>query len=225
MTRTFRVVSGVMALLVGACSDLASPTRSNAYDWRLIVTFDSLGPQLDTLSFHWPRSRLPVRIWVEDAGGLPDEVGHGIDQWKGALLYGEWDAKITSDSNNADVIVRLAPAPPPGPKPSAGRLGSMLLPQCDGATDLDTVATRFELRIPLHVYVNPLVASNDPDLARCLRVTTAHELGHSLGIFQHSTDANDLMFSAPAVDALSKRDINTVQTLYHFPPDMVPVGP
>jgi hypothetical protein len=33
------------------------------------------------------------------------------------------------------------------------------------------------------------------------------------------------MFSAPAVDALSKRDINTVQTLYHFPPDMVPVGP
>jgi len=32
MTRTFRVVSGVMALLVGACSDLASPTRSNAYD-------------------------------------------------------------------------------------------------------------------------------------------------------------------------------------------------
>ena len=80
----------------------------------------------------------------------------------------------------------------------------MLLPQCDGATDLDTVATRFELRIPLHVYVNPLVATNDPDLARCLRVTTAHELGHSLGIFQHSPDANDLMFTAPAVDALSK---------------------
>jgi hypothetical protein len=101
----------------------------------------------------------------------------------------------------------------------------MLLPQCEGATDFDTVATRFELSVPLHVYVNPLVPSNDPDLARCLRVTTAHELGHSLGIFQHSPDVNDLMFSAPAVDPLSQRDINTVQTLYHFPSDMVPVGP
>jgi hypothetical protein len=225
MTRSIRVIFSVAALFLVACSDLAAPTRSNAYDWRLIVTFDSLGPQLDTLSFHWPRSRLPVRIYVEDAGGLPDDVRQGIDQWKAAFLYGEWDAKITSDSNNADVIVRLAPPPPVGPKPSAGRLGSMLLPQCDGATDLDTVATRFELRIPLRVYVNPLVPSTDPDLARCLRVTTAHELGHSLGIFQHSSDANDLMFTQPAVDPLSRRDINTVQTLYHFPPDMVPVGP
>ena len=225
MSRSIRVIFAVTALLIGACSDLASPTRSNAYDWRLIVAFDSLGPQLDTLSFHWPRSRLPVRIWVEDAGGLPDEVAHGIEEWKAGFLYGEWDARVTSDSLNADVIVRLAPPPPPGPKPVAGRIGSMLLPECDGATDLDTVATRFELKIPLRVYVNPLVASNDPNLARCLRVTTAHELGHSLGIFQHSPDANDLMFTAPAVDALSHRDINTAQTLYHFPPDMVPVGP
>jgi hypothetical protein len=47
MTRTLRVICSVTALLVGACSELASPTRGDAYDWRLIVTFDSLGPQFD----------------------------------------------------------------------------------------------------------------------------------------------------------------------------------
>ena len=86
MTRTFRVICSVTALLVGACSELASPTRSDAYDWRLIVTFDSLGPQFDTLSFHWPRSRLPVRIWVEDAGGLPDECDTRHRSVEGAFL-------------------------------------------------------------------------------------------------------------------------------------------
>ena len=73
--------------------------------------------------------------------------------------------------------------------------------------------------------MNPLVALNDPSLPHCLQVTSAHELGHTLGIFQHSSDPNDLMFSQPAVDPVSPRDVNTVQTLYHSPEDMQPVGP
>ena len=154
---------------------------------------------------------LPVRIWVENTENLPSYVQRGIDLWRNAFLYGEWDAKVVSDSGSADVIVLLAPAPPPGPKPAPARLNSRFLPECDGATDLDTVATRFQLRIPLRVYVNPLVALNDPR--------------HTLGIFQHSSDPNDLMFSQPAVDPVSPRDVNTVQTLYHSPEDMQPVGP
>ena len=182
-------------MLLGACSELASPTRSNAYDWRLIVTFDSLGPQLDTLSFHWPRSRLPVRIYVEDAGGLPDDVSHGIDLWKtgvsvrgmGRQDHQRLEQRGYHRATGAGAAPRAANPRPRVSDPCCCR--SVTAPPI---SILSPPGSSFGSRV--RVYVNPVVPSTDPDLARCLRVTTAHELGHSLGIFQHSPDANDLMF-------------------------------
>lgn len=222
LRRNTWIIAAIVAL---ACGEISAPDRSDHYEWRLVVNYDSLGPRLDTLSFHWPRSSLPVRIWVEDAEELPASVSRGIGLWKGALLYGEWDARLVSDSLTADIVVRLGPSPGPVPPPVLARLRSALLPQCDGVTEIDTVSTRFELSLPLHVFINPLSLPGDPDLPRCLNVTVAHELGHSIGVFQHSPDANDLMFAQPAVDPLSRRDMNTIQVIYHYPANMVPVRP
>jgi predicted Zn-dependent protease len=59
----------------------------------------------------------------------------------------------------------------------------------------------------------------------CLTRVAAHEVGHTLGLFQHSDDPGDLMYSFPAVNRPSTRDANTVITLYGTVRNVAPVGP
>ena len=80
-----------------ACGDIAAPVRDDLYEWRLEAPAVP-GPGLDTLSFHWGRTELPVRVWVEDAVGLPATWPRAIDVWEAAFLYGEFEATVVSDS-------------------------------------------------------------------------------------------------------------------------------
>lgn len=213
-------IAGVAAVAGIACSDIISPSRNLLrYDWRLPIGSDSL-------TFHWPRTSLPVKIWVEDSFDVPARVREGITLWKAAFIYGEWDATLVSDSNTADVIVRTI-LPPPQTIPTPVRMAGFFAPTCQGATDLDTVATRFELEVPLHAYVHPDIPYSPTDtvLHRCLRTVAAHELGHTLGLFRHSPDSLDLMFAVPTATFLTDRDIGTAVNVYHLQSDMVPVRP
>jgi hypothetical protein len=224
--RNLGVITGIgltAGLVALGCGDGAGPSSVTGYDWRLIVAYDSAGiPKMDTLSFHWPRSSLPVKIWVEDQYALPVRVQEGITLWKTAFRSGEWDATIVSDSTTADVIFR-AIQPPPVLRASGVRVHALVAP-CFGATDVLTGATRFELLEPIRSYVFPSLP-NDPNITACLRAVAAHELGHTMGLFQHSSDSLDLMYAFPTVTALSARDIATVRNAYHSPSDMVPVRP
>jgi predicted Zn-dependent protease len=220
MTRNrLMTLAGLAALSTAiACSDIVSPNRVQRYDWRLIVQYDSAASTfVDTLSFHWPRSRLPVKIWVENADNLPEHIRGGINVWKNAFLYSEWDGTIVSDSNAADVIVR-AIQPPPNLR--ATRMNGMA-ESCEGATDVETGATRFELAVPIRSYVFVAVPGA-PDLEDCLARVATHELGHTIGLFQHSTDSLDLMYTFPSRLFLTDRDLGTAYNAYHFKADMVP---
>ncbi len=206
-------LGGAVAAL--ACADIASPSRADRYEWRRIV---ATGPgTADTLSFHWPRSRLPVRVWVEDTLNLPSDVQGGIDQWKAAFLYGEFDAVIVPDSSTADVVVR-AGSPVNGGF-SVIRLASTA-PECEGGTDFDLPSGSLELVPPIRVFVNPRFDPATPGVAECLALTTTHELGHAIGIFAHSPVATDIMFGDPVVPALSARDGATVEAAYHLQPNL-----
>ncbi len=217
---TFAALSVLAAAI--ACSDIVAPNRVLRYDWRLILNYDSAGSTfVDTLSFHWPRSSLPVKIWVEDQHEIPARVSEGIALWKSAFLYNEWDGKIVDDSTQADVLIRTV-LPPPA-SPALARIHGMAT-SCEGATDVDTVANRHELRLPIRVYIIASVPGA-PDLQDCLQAVSAHELGHSLGLFQHSTDSLDLMYAFPTRNFLTDRDLGTAYNDYHFPSDMVPVRP
>ena len=203
-----------------SCADIASPTRSDLYEWRRIVP---TGPgSADTLSFHWPRSRLPVRIWAQDTLSMVADVRSGIDRWEAAFLYGEFEAVVVSDSNTADVVVRTGSAAKGGF--SVVRLESALAPECDGGTDFELPAGSTQLTLPIRVFVNPRFDPASPGVAECMTLTTTHELGHAIGIFAHSPNTTDIMFGDPTVSSLSNRDRATAEVAYHIEPTLTP-GP
>jgi predicted Zn-dependent protease len=198
-----------------SCADIAGPSRNIAYEWRQIV---STPTGLDTLSFHWPQSRLPVRIWAADTLNLPAHVRHGIDVWEAAFLYGELRAVVVSDSTVADVIVTSGIAPKGGF--SVTRLESLMAPECQGATDVELAASGSEILPPIRVYVDPRFSPSSPGVDTCMALTTTHELGHSLGIFAHSTNSEDIMYADPVVTTLSPRDRATAELAYHTEPTL-----
>jgi hypothetical protein len=211
----------VCAAVAFACGDIGAPVRANLYEWRLEAP-SVPGPGLDTLSFHWSREHLPVRVWVENASGLPEHMARAIEVWESTFLYGEFDATVVSDSGSADVIVRGGT---PDDKLQRLRLHSALAPECAGATDLDIdVATR-ELRLPIRVFVDPRSIPDDPGIEPCLALTSIHELGHAIGIFAHSEDPEDIMYVDPEVDLPSDRDRRTAEAAYHTPANLQVVGP
>lgn len=214
---TLPILTTLIAVSSGlSCADIAAPTRSNAYEWRLITPTGT--GTTDTLSFHWPRSRLPVKVWAQDTLNLRTHASNGIDQWKAGFLYGEFDAVMVSDSNLADVIVSAGSAIKGGF--SVTRLGSMLAPQCEGGTDFDLPAGSREIQPPVRVFINLRVVPTAPDVEQCLALTTTHELGHAIGIFAHSPVATDLMFADPTALGPSERDRATAELAYHTEPTL-----
>ncbi len=161
MTARFRWVTAGLVVAGAACGDIATPIRNDFYEWRLIVPAAS-GSGNDSLSFHWPKERLPVRIWVEDAASLPVNVPAAIAAWRRAFLYNEFDATIVGDSATADVIVRAGSAP--GVQFSRTRLHSALALECAGATDLDISDDHSELQLPVRVFIDPRSEPNAPNL-------------------------------------------------------------
>jgi predicted Zn-dependent protease len=212
MTARQRWAAIALAFVGLACDDIAAPLRSDLYEWRLFVP-SATGT--DTISFHWPQERLPVRVWVEDAIELPADISQAISTWRSEFLYHEFDAVIVTDSTGADVIVRSGP--PPGPKLSIMRLPSALAPQCSGATDVDVSDDHRDLRLPIRIYVDAKSIPDAPGVPECVALTSMHEFGHSLGIFRHSPTPTDLMYGDPTVSQPSERDRNTAEVLYHVP--------
>lgn len=217
-----RLALVLAALTALACGDIAAPTRSGAYEWRL-ETPSVPGPGLDTLAFHWSQADLPIRVWVEDGDDLPAHMARAIDVWEEAFLYGEFRGTLVSDSATADVIVLRGS--PGDPKLGSRRLHAAMASECVGATDLDVDETNTQLRLPIRVFINPLSLPGDPNLERCLALTSIHEMGHALGIFAHAPDPEEIMFANPQVELPSARDQLTAEAAYHTPPTLEAVRP
>lgn len=207
-----------VALAALACREPTSPSRAGIYQ------FSSGGDV-----FRWPVDRLPVRFYAQPKGNLRFLTQRAIDAWAGLFLYGEFTGEMVGDSSAADVIVHADSAPdvPPDQGPPVyaceGNVHSPGSPPGTVTWDASTKA----IDGPLHLDVRILGAYSTEQVAACLRRTMIHEVGHALGLFQHSPNAEDIMYasanSGPLVVLPSERDRRTVEVLYHtqatvFPP-------
>jgi hypothetical protein len=206
MTR--RLMPWVILALATSCGDSSAPLRADAYEWRLFVP--TTGGR-DTLAFAWPSASLPVTIWAEDTLDLPTHAANAITTWQSQFLYGEFRGQMVSDSNDADIIITA------GQLPTSARMLRSMARECEGGTDVPLDPVTKILTPPFHVFIDPRLEGDIPAQPSCLNITTAHEIGHALGIFQHSPDPEDLMYSDPVVIAPSARDRNTINRAYHTP--------
>jgi len=168
--------------------------------------------------FRWPATYIPVRVYAEPAGELQRNVDSAMFLWVGAFRCGELSMTRITDSSLADIVVRN-PAVLPAPR-AALHFAADSVGMCTGRTDVALDGAN-RLERPIRSYV-ARVGIDSAATAACYHFVVAHELGHALGLFQHSGDVADLMYPVPRRRALSDADRYTIQLLYHTPPSIPP---
>lgn len=191
---------------------ITQPDRPAGYAFR---------SQPDNLVFHWNAGRMPVRYWAEPKGALPAYVDEGIRSWEDQFLYGEFEGTRITDSTTMQVRIEITgSAPPTAPLSTAPPA-----PACDGRTTL-TVGTDNHMALPIVVTLRWFAGFTAEQVANCLARVTVHEIGHTIGLLQHSDRVTDIMYGAPfgVVQAreLSSRDGASAQRLYHTASDITP---
>jgi len=204
-----RVALALALAALAACSDITlPPNHAPAYG------FDLSGDV-----FHWPVSRLPVRYFADTSGPMRAYVQRALDLWERQFLYGEFRAQLVDDSTTADVIVVWETTVPPDVPPDTGPP----VEACGGNTPPTFDSSGTALAAPLHTFLKVLASSATPgQLAACMQRTVVHELGHTLGLWQHASDSLAIMNFTPWVSVPSDKDRRTVEYLYHVTPTIAP---
>jgi hypothetical protein len=216
----------LLALLAAGCDSATVPERdrNEAYDFRLYMDQDS--PVL-----RWPNaSRIRVFLnpnTVEERNAeLLAAFRHASAVWENASLFVDYRFAQASSPQLADVIITWSGSPLPVETaqclPTGG--GDAFTWFC--VNEQRTRLVPFPLSsnhasgsVRIVVAIRDVIGGN-PQRVRSL---IAHELGHVLGLVQHSTSADDLMFEDPLVrDQPNTRDRVTVQILYQTRADITP---
>lgn len=195
--------------LAAACADPAIPDRTDSYGFD-----DGFGDV-----FRWPQEWLPVRIYADERGPMRKLISQGVAAWEAQFLYGEWRAELVADSNAADVIIRWSGTVPPDVPPDTG---SIQVIACSGLTQIVIDSASNAVERPIRVTANELGSFSPEFVIACYRRVLRHELGHTLGLLQHSSQTFDLMAAQPAVYLPTERDRVTAEILYHTTPTIGP---
>lgn len=218
-----RAVIGVfLAAGLAACDAPTVAPRTDLYD----VTSSTF----DGVIVRWPvSSTIRVHVVDEVAGGglLSSAAARGATAWNGAVLFGEYRLVLVEQPGDADVVLAWSDVPLPVDTsecpPDLGRGGVTRFCPDQAGNGL--------LPYPLLPGVDPgsgtvrmvvLISAEQRQNATRVRRIVAHELGHVLGILEHSAEASDLMFGDPQTASPARRDRAAVQVLYHTPADIVP---
>lgn len=230
--------AAVGAVLVGltACDAPTLPLNESPsagpaerpYDFRLPVTAtaeDSTGHR----TFHWPLGtevRILVLGEIEGRPLLRPALDRGLGRWNRAAVFGEFRLSATSEPTRADAVlmwddaepIYSSPAGCTGPTSGAAGTRGCLTPGQD-SLQVWPLRNGDSSRLLFRVTINR-AAQLDQET---VDVLVAHELGHVVGILNHSSFSGDLMWSGrPQSSALSERDRLTLRSLYQTEPTLFP---
>ncbi len=205
-------VAGLAGLAAfAACSDgtISQCFESDATAYPVYAPGDT------SVVFRWPASFMPVRIYAEPVNSLQANAQRGMQLWMNGFRCNELALQLWPDSTTADVVIRNPPNLPAPQTTGLMMSAGDSVGACVGRTDINVDTLNHLLLRPIRTYVSPN-SIDTAAIAACYHFVTAHEIGHTLGLFTHSGDPGDLMFAVPRHTALSNNDRYTIQGLYHF---------
>lgn len=224
--KTVWLLLAAVVLSVAGCESATVPARDgiSLYDFRLIT------PEADSLVLRWPVGST-IRVYVnrgtdpERFDALRSAFASGAEAWQAAALYGEYEITEVNSPDNADAVLTwsgdLLPVVVSDCAPGGSRAYTTFCLDDSGehlrpfplANSDRTGTVRFLLTVR---------STEGGEQAR-VNALVAHELGHLLGIAQHSRVQTDLMHEDQvSLSVPNARDRATVQVLYHTRPDITP---
>jgi predicted Zn-dependent protease len=152
---------------------------------------------------------VPVYIYLAEQGQslfIPC-VYQDFDTWS-HVTDGKLRFREVGYPDEARIIITLKPGPLMDPEASIGHANF-------NNEILDTANPMRVLKVNITVntgdlYTDLSVESRKEQVSKLV----LHELGHAIGIWGHSKDPNDIMYTHPIVSQLSSRDMKTVRRLY-----------
>jgi hypothetical protein len=216
------ILLGVVAL--AACDSPTVPERllTEVYDYRLLAP--------DPLVMRWPIGTT-VRVYVEPHpdpahyAALITALENGIAVWNASALYKEVQLERAAELNQADAVLIystvLQPVDVSACSPGGGLAYTTFCIDPDDSSRL----LLFPIRntgggnVKFLVTVRTQATLDSESVKRLV----AHELGHVLGIAQHSKRPTDLLYPGPITRSEpSPADRATLQVLYHSRADITP---
>jgi hypothetical protein len=197
--------------------------RNEVYDFRLFIDNDSV-------VLRWPNASR-IRVFLNPATNpdldplLRDAFRVGSTAWENATLYSDYAFAQVGVPEAADVIITWSGAPLPVETAQCPPGGGFAFTTFCVSPERNRLVP-FPLResaMPSRVRFLVTIRESSATNASRVRSLIAHELGHVLGIVQHSPNSQDLMFTDPvAREVPNTRDRVTVQLLYQTRPAIIP---
>lgn len=213
-----------LTLVLAACEGPTIPPSSanDIYPFHLETTPPSV--------LRWP-SGSTIRVFITGGAGeratvLEESFAEGAAQWNGTPWYGDYELVRVTSIAEADVLLRWSDEVPPvdfsGCEPQISRAVTTFCLRDDDATRLHVFPVSGSAA-PGSVRMIVSILTSEASRPDAVRRLVAHELGHVVGIAQHSPDNDDLMFGRELTRAtLSRRDQATVRVLYRTEPGVTP---
>jgi predicted Zn-dependent protease len=218
-----RILLTGAALLIAGCDPVTVPERNGAevFDFRLPLLPDSA-------VMRWP-SASRIAIYVNPApeaartSVLTDAFTQGATAWEAASLYATYSFAAANSPQEADVILTWSDVPAPvvtaNCQPSGGAAFTTFCLEGNHLFVYPLTNSQQQSHVRFIVTVRASEAGN----ATRVRTLVMHELGHVLGLAQHSPNPGDLMFANPLDRSEpNARDRASVQLLYQLQADITP---
>lgn len=175
-------------------------------DYSILTTKESRGERLI-----WQDWQMPLLVFIvmndpSQALFVP-EVYKDFDIWTQAT-QGHLRFREVGFPDQARILITLKQGPLMDANASIGH----------ASFNIETLNTEDPMkRLRVTIVVNtgePGSAITLENRKQQVRKLVLHELGHSIGIWGHSSDPGDIMYTHPLVSDLSSRDVRTIQKLY-----------